>query len=173
MDPDIRPWYHLLYVTDQIKSADQKAYIAIGVLCMVVGFTNQSFVRIAAYLKHGDIHAPTVIAIFLLILLSLIGFMGTLSEFFRIVFPKIKNEKYLKNRERSAIFWNDVASMSFDQFRTQYMEKDREDDLVVQIYVLSQIAQSKFRRIKRLFNTTIVTLVFIMALFILTKGLSM
>jgi ABC-type bacteriocin/lantibiotic exporter with double-glycine peptidase domain len=171
MQPDIRPWYHLLYVTDQIKSADQKAYIAVGVLCMVVGFTNQSIAKVIALLTHGNIQVPSFALLLLLVVVCLVGFVATLSEFYRIIFPKVNNARYLKNKERSAIFWNDVASMPFDAFKTQYMENDREDDLIVQIYVLSQIAQVKFRRIGRLFTYTIFTTAFVFILFLYAKSL--
>jgi len=169
MEPDIRPWYHLMYVTDQIKSADQKAYIAIGVACMVIGLTNRGYSHIIGSMLHGRLHGAEIALVVTIMLACLAAFICALVEFYRVVFPKVNNEKYLKNRQKSAIFWNDVAQLTFEDFQTQYMDQDREDDLIVQLYVLSQITQAKFRRIKRLFTFTIILVAFDMILFVMSK----
>jgi hypothetical protein len=158
MDPDIRPWYHLLYLTDQIKNADQKAYLAAAVVCAVTGFSHQGFSWLVHYLISGNKQFIITALSLLILILFVAGLIGTLTEFYRIVFPKIKNRKYLKNPQPSAIFWHDVAGMEFEDFKQQYMEEDREDDLVIQLYVLSKIAQTKYSRIKRLFTISVVTI---------------
>jgi len=158
MNPDIRPWYHLLYVTEQIKGADQKAYISVAVVCTVTGFCHLGFSRIIHYIVTGNLNSLPVFLLSALLFICLAGLAGTFSEFYAIVFPKIKSEKYMKGSKPSAIFWHDVALMSFDDFKKQYMEADREDDLIVQIYVLSKIAEIKYSRIERLFAITAFTL---------------
>ena len=169
MNYDIRPWYHLLYVTDQIKSADQKAYLAIAVVCAVIGFSHQGFARIIHYLlaENPPVAAAVVLPFFIFCVAA--GLIGTISEFYQIVFPKVKSKKYLKNRDLSAIFWNDVASMEFEAFRDQYMNQNREDDLVVQIYVLSKICHNKYASIGRLFGLAIFTIMCDVMIFIVSK----
>ena len=169
MNPDIRPWYHLLYVTDQIKSADQKAYIAVAVVCAVTGFSHQGFSRVIHYLAIGNAHPVVRGLISMVVMLCIVGLFGTLSEFHRIVFPRIKSQKYMKNHQRSAIFWYDVAMMSFEDFKKQYMDENREDDLVVQIYVLSRIAQVKYGGIRRLFTISVFTILLDVVLLSISK----
>jgi hypothetical protein len=169
MDPDIRPWYHLLYVTDQIKSADQKAYIAVAVVCAVTGFSHQGFSRVIHYLASGNARFLVNALISMVVILCAAGLLGTLSEFYSIIFPKIKSRKYMKNHQRSAIFWYDVAKMSFEDFKKQYMDEDREDDLVVQIYVLSKIAQAKYGGIRRLFTIALFTILLDVVLLSISK----
>jgi len=169
MNPDIRPWYHLLYVTDQIKSADQKAYIAVAVVCAVTGFSHQGFSRVIHYLTSGNASFVVSVLISIIVMLCVAGLLGTLSEFYTIAFPKIKSQKYMKNHQRSAIFWYDVAKMSFEDFKNQYMNEDREDDLVVQIYVLSKIAQVKYGGIRRLFTISVFTILLNVALLSISK----
>jgi len=158
MDIDIRPWYHLLYITDQIKNADQKAYISVAVVCAVTGFCHQGFSRMIYYIATGNAVTPTGILLSLLIFICIAGLLGTLSEFHRIVFPKINSAKYIETMERSAIFWYDVAKMTFENFKEQYLNEDREDDLITQIYVLSKIADIKYSRIKHLITMTVFTI---------------
>ncbi len=158
MNHDIRPWYHLLYITDQIKGADQKAYISVAVVCTVTGFCHQGFSRVVRYIVIGE---PGTFNFFLLSSLLLVcigGLFGTFSEFYSIVFPQVKKEKYLIGSERSAIFWYDVAKMTFEDFKNQYLNKDREEDLIVQLYVLSKIAEIKYSRIKNLFTVMLFTI---------------
>lgn len=157
MDTDIRPWYHLLYITDQIKNADQKAYISVAVVCAVTGFCHQGFSRVIYYLASGN--AATFQGIFLsmLLFICVAGLLGTLSEFHRIVFPKINSSRYVEALEKSAIFWYDVAKMTFAEFKSQYLNEDREDDLITQIYVLSKIAEIKYSRIRHLITITVFT----------------
>lgn len=169
MNPDIRPWYHLLYVTDQIKSADQKAYIAAAVVCAVTGFSHQGFSRVIRYLAIGNAHPLVSGLISMVVMLCIAGLLGTLSEFHRIVFPRIKSQKYMKNHQRSAIFWYDVAMMSFEDFKKQCMDENREDDLVVQIYVLSRIAQAKYGGIRRLFTISVFTILLDVLLLSISK----
>jgi hypothetical protein len=169
MDPDIRPWYHLLYLTDQIKNADQKAYLAAAVVCAVTGFSHQGFSWLLHYLVKGNPRLLITLLALLVLLLFTAGLVGTLTEFYRIVFPKIKNRKYLKNPQPSAIFWHDVAGMEFEDFKQQYLEEDREDDLIVQLYVLSKIAQTKYSRIKRLFIISVTTILLDVILLSLSK----
>lgn len=157
MDVDIRPWYHLLYITDQIKNADQKAYISVAVVCAVTGFCHQGFSRVIFHLASGNFATPAGIFMSLLLFICVAGLLGTLSEFHRIVFPKVNSSKYVEAQERSAIFWYDVAKMTFEDFREQYLNENREDDLVIQIYVLSKIADVKYSRIKHLFTITVFT----------------
>lgn len=160
MNPDIRPWYHLLYITDQIKNADQKAYISVAVVCAVTGFCHQGFSRVIRYIVLGDAGSFSVLLLSLLLLICIGGLIGTFSEFYTIVFPKVKSEKYLEGSGGSAIFWYDVARMTFEDFKNQYMNEDREEDLIVQLYVLSKIAEIKYGRIKRLFTITMFTIIF-------------
>jgi hypothetical protein len=169
MDPDIRPWYHLLYVTDQIKSADQKAYIAVAVVCAVTGFSHQGFSRVIHYLASGNARFLVSALISMVVMLCVAGLVGTLSELYHIVFPKIKSQKYMKNHQRSAIFWYDVAKMSFEDFKKQYMDENREDDLVVQIYVLSRIALVKSGGIRRLFTISVFTILLDVVLLSISK----
>jgi hypothetical protein len=169
LDPDIRPWYHLLYITDQIKNADQKAYLAAAVVCAVTGFSHQGFSWLMHYLVRGNPRLSiTILAVSILILFAAC-LVGTLTEFYRIVFPKIKNRKYLKNPQPSAIFWHDVAGMEFEDFKHQYTEEDREDDLIIQLYVLSKIAQTKYSRIKRLLTLSAATILLDVILLSLSK----
>ena len=170
MQYDIRPWYHLMYVTDQIKTADQKAYLAIAVVCAVIGFSHQGYAKMIQVLMTG--HPPLAAAIILPLLIAgvAVGLIGTISLFYRIVFPKIKSKKYLKNRELSAIFWLDVASMEFETFRDQYMNQNREDDLIVQIYILSKICHYKYAAIRRIFGLAFFTIMCDVMVFIVSKG---
>ena len=157
MDIDIRPWYHLLYITDQIKNADQKAYISVAVVCAVTGFCHQGFSRVIFYLASGNAATPSGILLSLLVFICIAGLLCTLSEFHRIVFPKINSSKFIEVQERSAIFWYDVAKMTFEDFREQYINENREDDLIIQIYVLSKIADIKYSRIRHLITITVFT----------------
>jgi hypothetical protein len=157
MDIDIRPWYHLLYITDQIKNADQKAYISVAVVCAVTGFCHQGFSRVIFYLASGNLANITGIFLSLLLFICVAGLLSTLSEFHRIVFPKINNAQFIEAQERSAIFWYDVAKMTFEDFKLQYLNENREDDLITQIYVLSKIADIKYSRIRHLITITVFT----------------
>lgn len=160
MNPDIRPWYHLLYITEQIKGADQKAYISVAVVCAVTGFCHLAFSRVIKFIVLGEPGSLPVFLLSLLLIICVGGLIGTFSEFYAIIFPKVRSEKYLEGAGRSAIFWYDVAKMSFEEFRNQYLTEDREDDLIVQLYVLSKIAEIKYGRIKRLYTITLFTIIF-------------
>jgi hypothetical protein len=169
MNPDIRLWFHLLYLTDQIKAADQKAYFAMALVCGFLGLSRQGFSWFLYYLTSGKISFFFIVPISILVILCIVGLFGTLSEFFRIIFPKTKSHKYIKYHLPSAIFWHDVAQKSFEDFRKQYTEEDREEDLVVQLYVLSKIAEEKYSRIRRLFTLAVLTISFDITLLSVSK----
>jgi hypothetical protein len=172
MAPDVRPWYHLLYITDQIKSADQKAYIGITVLCTVIGFSHQGFSHVIRYLLHNYTHPLVVISIFTLIVLCAGGLVAALSEFYHIVFPKMNGQKYMKTDDCSVVFWLDVASMTFPDFKNKYLKGNREDDLIVQIYILSKIAKTKYSGIKNMYKIITFTVACDVTIFILAKVLT-
>jgi hypothetical protein len=171
MKPDIRPWYHLLYITDQIKSADQKAYLAIAVVCAVIGFSHQGYARVIQFLLNQDASIIQRVALSISLLLCVAGLLMTLSRFYTIVFPKVKSARYIAHRDKSAIFWFDVASMKFDDFRDQYLNENREEDLIIQIYVLSKIAQHKYGSIRSLFSIAVFTIICDVLVFAVSKTL--
>lgn len=172
MAPDVRPWYHLLYITDQIKNADNKAYIGITVLCAVIGLSHEGFTQIIRYLAHDKVHPLTFIIISSIIVSCIGGLILSLIEFNRILFPQMNSKRHLDRDDKSAIFWLDVAMMTYDEFKRKYRRENREDDLIVQIYILSKIAQIKYNGIKTLFKISIFTTACDVTILILAKVLT-
>lgn len=155
-------FYHqnLQHINEWIKLADNKTNFLIALYtAIIVGLLVQvsDYIKIA---KNCSCSALlVVITFFLMLTLFLIG--KSFWHFYRVINPRVEPNQYIKDIPQSNIFWGDIASVKFDEFRTSVEKINIDDlfeDIIRQVYINSRISTEKFDNVKSAYYLVLPTL---------------
>lgn len=156
-------FYHqnLRDINEWIKVADNKANFLVAFYTLVVG---SLLVQLNEYIKIVENYKNIIIFIFInLFLLLTIIFIGkSFWLFYSAVHPRISSQRYIKNKQKSYVFWKDIASFEYNEFKLiiQDLEIDNLfNDILRQVFINSKICEEKFKNVENAYKLILPTLI--------------
>lgn len=149
--------WHLSYIIDQIKMADNKINFLLAVYLSLSGITIANIQKILSTFNSLDLCCKAIFTLDLVIFVAcLIYFYIT---FFMTIIPRAQAGRILnKGMYKSVIFWGDLAQTDINEFDNIEM-KDFAEDLQKQILINSRIAAKKFANVRNAYTTLIPTII--------------
>jgi len=149
--------WHLNYITDQIKMADNKMNFLLAIYLSLIGVVTVNIQKIFDILGKISWRYKCFFFIDLLILLGCVT--GFIFLFINAVSPRIDPRKILSDENYiSIIFWGDLSKVDMNEFKNIKMESFVED-LQKQILINARIAERKFNSVKNAYNVFLPTFI--------------
>ncbi len=156
--------WHLNYVIDQIKMADNKMNFLLAIFSSLLGATMFRLEKIWYFFIRSNICCKITLGFIFIVFIGIILYFYFL--FNKAINPRIEPKKIINdNNYTSVIFWGDVAQKTLQEFGA-HKEKDFKKDIQSQIIINSKIAQQKFNFVKKAYNLIFTAIVlFIILIF--------
>ena len=158
--------WQLGYVVDQIRMADNKINFLLAIYLAVLGLAISQIEKVINVFLN--VCACWKIVIGIICFLFLCCIVKFFCYFINTIKPRTESKDTLGEKDyKSLIFWKDVASMKFENFKNTKLE-ELYNDMKSQVFINCSIAKAKFKNVNSAYNLLLPTLIIFMILFILT-----
>ncbi|NVM56061.1 MAG: hypothetical protein HWN66_20350 [Candidatus Helarchaeota archaeon] len=148
-------------INEWIKAADNKANFLVAFYSVLIGSLLVQMKNYIEIIKNCNCSVLFIlISCFLLLSFFFIG--KSFWHFYCVVHPRIAPRKYIKDKPKSNIFWGDIASVEFNEFKSKIQNQEINNlfsDILSQLYINSKICDEKFKNVKSAYRLILPTLI--------------
>ncbi|GAB6190204.1 hypothetical protein JCM30566_19470 [Marinitoga arctica] len=149
--------WHLNYIIDQIKMADNKMNILLAIYLFLSGISVSNIKRIVFTFNNLSLYCKVFFIIDLVIFVIFLTCFYI--AFLKTIIPRINAEKILNIISyKSIIFWGDLTKMDISEFENVETKKFYHD-LNKQIIINSRIAEKKFNNVRKAYIYLLPTII--------------